>query len=111
MDKNKRILLLVVSAALVTVLALAAVLPHQSSAAQWLSAMRRQPAKPASVLAASLNGVYFGQVELDYAAPGDREIVNAAVERARKEGLTYSITQGNLTTLPQEGGPGKPRKD
>jgi hypothetical protein len=71
MDKNKRILLLVVSAALVTVLALAAVLPRQSSAAQWLNAMRRQPVKPASVLAASLNGVYFGQVELDYAAPGE----------------------------------------
>jgi hypothetical protein len=48
---------------------------------------------------------------LDYAAPSDREVLSAAVGRARKAGLTYSITQGNLNTLPLEGGPGKPRQN
>jgi hypothetical protein len=46
---------------------------------------------------------------LDYAAPGDLEVLNAAAERARKAGLTYSITLGHLNALPLQGGPGKPR--
>jgi len=48
---------------------------------------------------------------LDYAAPKDVEVLNAAVSRARKAGLTYSITQGDLNVLPMGGGPAKLRKD
>ena len=71
MNKHKRILMLVVSAVLVVGLLLTALLPRQSNAAQLLTTLREQPAKPASVLAGSLNGAFIGQVELDYAAPGE----------------------------------------
>ena len=71
MEINKRTLLLVVSGVLVVGLLLSAVLPLHTGAAQWFSPIQAQPASPEGVLAANLSGAYVGQVELDYALPGE----------------------------------------
>lgn len=75
MDKHKRTILLIVSAVLVVGLLFTAVLPRQSSAAQWLSAIQSKPAAPARTILASVGGVYIGWVELDYAVPGEYDDV------------------------------------
>jgi hypothetical protein len=77
---------------------------HPAADLEWVDAMLGKIRK--------IGGGKVPQVlVLDYASPKDAVVLNAAVSRARKAGLTYSITQGNLNVLPMEGGPAKPRKE
>jgi hypothetical protein len=48
---------------------------------------------------------------LDYADMQDKQVQAAAVARAQKAGLTYSITTGSLNRLPVDGGPQKSRRE
>lgn len=71
MNKNKRTILSRVSAVLVIGLLLSSNLPQLTGIARWLGADRARSASPARPWAVSLNGAYIGQVELDYAMPGE----------------------------------------
>ncbi len=70
MDKNKRTLLLRVSAVLVIALLLSSSLLQLTGMVRWLGADRARSANPTGPWATSLNGAYIGQVQLDYAVPG-----------------------------------------
>ena len=66
MDKKKRLILIIVS----VVLVLAVVQPLPAGATNWINTvLARQPEADRST-AGSLNGVYIGQVKLEYAVGG-----------------------------------------